>query len=115
MCYESNSANKKKLLLKNFHSFPMIPMIVLKNMKSPNAIELFKMLLDNIIQPGRSLNYDCNQKNKQCSTIGVIIDWNVGGGVRRNLFIRANNGVFNINPKVHGFKTYYYGVGTLRK
>ena len=42
-------------------------------------------------------------------------DWNVGGGVRRNLFIRANNGVFNINPKVHGFKTYYYGVGTLRK
>ena len=42
-------------------------------------------------------------------------DWNVGGGIRRDLFIRANNGVFNINPKVHGFKTSYYGVGTLRK
>ena len=42
-------------------------------------------------------------------------DWNVGGGIRRDLFIRINNRVFNINPKVHGFKTFYYGVGTLRK
>lgn len=42
-------------------------------------------------------------------------DWNVGGGIKRDLFIRANNGVFNINPQIHGFKTYYYGVGTLRK
>ena len=42
-------------------------------------------------------------------------DWNVGGGIRRDLFIRTNNRVFNINPKVHGFKTFYYGVGTLRK
>lgn len=23
--------------------------------------------------------------------------------------------VFGINPKQHGFKAYYYGVGTLRK
>lgn len=42
-------------------------------------------------------------------------DWNVGGGTKRDAFIRANNLIFGINPNKHGFKTYYYGVGTLRK
>ena len=39
----------------------------------------------------------------------------VGGGFKRDTFIRINNALFNINPQIHGFKTYYYGVGTLRK
>ena len=42
-------------------------------------------------------------------------DWNVGGGSKRNAFIRINNTLFGINPKIHGFKTFYYGVGKLRR
>ena len=42
-------------------------------------------------------------------------DWNVGGGWKRNTFIQTNNTIFGINPKIHGFKAYYYGTGTLRK
>ena len=42
-------------------------------------------------------------------------DWNVGGGIKRNAFIHINNILLKINPQIHGFKTYYYGVGTLRK
>lgn len=42
-------------------------------------------------------------------------DWNVGGGTKRDSFIRTNNFLFGIGPKIHGFKTYYYGVGTLRR
>ncbi len=37
------------------------------------------------------------------------------GGTLRNAFIQINNRTFNINPRIHGFKTYYYGVGYLRK
>ncbi len=42
-------------------------------------------------------------------------DWNPGGGVVRNSCIMLNNAIFNINPKEHGFRTNYYGVGVLRK
>jgi RHS repeat-associated protein len=42
-------------------------------------------------------------------------DWNTGGSRKRDLFIKANNALAGINPQVHGFKTYYYGVGKLRK
>ena len=42
-------------------------------------------------------------------------DWNIGGGTKRDSFIRTNNFLFGIDPKIHGFKTYYYGVGTLRR
>ena len=42
-------------------------------------------------------------------------DWNVGGGSIRNTFIQINNTLFGINPQIHGFKTFYYGIGTLRK
>ena len=42
-------------------------------------------------------------------------DWNVGGGIKRDAFIRANNFIFGINPNIHGFKTFYYGIGTLRR
>lgn len=42
-------------------------------------------------------------------------DWNEGGGKTRNTFIRANNSILGINPKVHGFKVYYYGLGKLRR
>ena len=41
--------------------------------------------------------------------------WNIGGGTKRDAFIRTNNFLFGIDPKIHGFKTYYYGVGTLRR
>ena len=42
-------------------------------------------------------------------------DWNLGGGTKRNRFIKANNFLFNINPNKHGFKTYYYGIGHLNQ
>lgn len=42
-------------------------------------------------------------------------DWNVGGGSRRDTFIQINNKMFGINPQIHGFKTFYYGIGILRK
>ena len=42
-------------------------------------------------------------------------DWNVGGGFKRDTFIRINNAMFGINSKRHGFKTFYYGVGILWK
>lgn len=42
-------------------------------------------------------------------------DWNLGGGFKRNVSISINNLAFRINPKIHGFKTFYYGIGTLRK
>lgn len=42
-------------------------------------------------------------------------DWNVGGGIKRNTAIHLNNCIFNIDPQKHGFKTYYYGKGKLRK
>ncbi len=40
----------------------------------------------------------------------VLANWNVGGGNRRNTFIRINNTIFGINPQIHGFKTFYYVV-----
>lgn len=42
-------------------------------------------------------------------------DWNTGGGAKRNTFITINNAIFGINPQIHGFKVYYYGVGKLKK
>ena len=39
----------------------------------------------------------------------------VGGGFKRDTFIRINNAMFGINSKRHGFKTFYYGVGILWK
>jgi RHS repeat-associated protein len=42
-------------------------------------------------------------------------DWNTGGTVKRDRFIRTNNFLTGINPQIHGFKTYYYGIGRLRK
>lgn len=41
-------------------------------------------------------------------------DWNYGGGRKRNLLIfleRCRTGVSDI----YGFKTFYYGVGNIRK
>ena len=45
----------------------------------------------------------------------VYYDWNLGGGSQRDTYIRVNNALFNINPKIHGFIPYYYGTGTLRR
>lgn len=42
-------------------------------------------------------------------------DWNVGGDRKRDWFIRTNNALFGLSPLIHGFKTYYYGLGYLRK
>jgi RHS repeat-associated protein len=41
-------------------------------------------------------------------------DWNRGGGFVRDNFIKAERARTGINDS-HGFKAYYYGVGTLRK
>ena len=59
--------------------------------------------------------------NRKRKTVKIVndnatdYDWNVGGGVKRNTFIQINNTAFGIHPQIHGFKTYYYGIGTLRK
>lgn len=60
-------------------------------------------------------------KNREQRTVEIIndeatvYDWNVGGGKKRNYYIQTNNFIFGIDPQIHGFNTYYYGVGTLRK
>lgn len=59
--------------------------------------------------------------NRNQGTVRIVnnsatdYDWNVGGGAKRDAFIRTNNKIFNINPNNHGFKTFYYGIGTLRR
>jgi hypothetical protein len=42
-------------------------------------------------------------------------DWNTGGTKKRDAFIRTNNFLYGIDHRIHGFKTYYYGIGSLRK
>lgn len=41
-------------------------------------------------------------------------DWNEGGGFCRNTCIKIHNKIYKIDPKKHGFKAYYYGIGRLR-
>ncbi len=59
--------------------------------------------------------------NRNQGTVRIVnnsatdYDWNVGGGAKRDAFIRTNNKIFDINPNNHGFKTFYYGFGTLRR
>lgn len=59
--------------------------------------------------------------NKDAGTVKIVndsatdYDWNIGGGSKRNTFIKVNNILLGIDPNIHGFKTYYYGVGKLRK
>jgi hypothetical protein len=45
----------------------------------------------------------------------TVYDWNVGGDFTREAFIRTNNALLDIKPCIHGFKTFYYGIGTLRR
>ena len=45
----------------------------------------------------------------------TIYDWDEGGGRIRNIAIKINNAIARINPQIHGFRTYYYGTGTLNK
>lgn len=64
---------------------------------------------------------DMKLLNRSQGTVSIVnnsatdYDWNVGGGTKRDAFIRANNYIYEIDPNKHGFKTYYYGIGTLRK
>jgi hypothetical protein len=59
---------------------------------------------------------DRNQKTVQIvNNSATDYDWNIGGTVKRDRFIRTNNFLTGINPQIHGFKTYYYGTGRLRK
>ena len=60
-------------------------------------------------------------QNKDTRTVKIVndsatdYDWNLGGSFMRNTFIINNNRLTGIDPHKHGFKVYYYGVGTLRK
>jgi hypothetical protein len=60
-------------------------------------------------------------KNREQRTVEIInddatvYDWNVGGDKQRHFYIQTNNFIFGIDPQIHGFMTYYYGVGTLRE
>ena len=57
--------------------------------------------------------------NRKDGTVKIVnnsatdYDWNLGGGFKRNIFIKANNFIFNLKPHKHGFKTFYYGKGHL--
>ena len=45
----------------------------------------------------------------------AVYDWNYGGSKKRNDALRINNTIFGINPDIHGFNVYYYGIGRLNK
>ena len=45
----------------------------------------------------------------------TIYDWDKGGGRKRDFAIKINNAIARINPQIHGFRTYYYGIGQLNK
>lgn len=40
-------------------------------------------------------------------------DWNKGGGLKRNIAITLERLRANVSDQ-HGFKTFYYGIGTIR-
>lgn len=58
--------------------------------------------------------------NKEQKTVRIVnnsdtdYDWNLGGGTKRDLFIRAERRRAGLND-THGFKTFYYGLGRLKK
>ena len=58
--------------------------------------------------------------NKKQKTVRIVnnsatdYDWNLGGGTKRDLFIRAERRRAGLND-THGFKTFYYGLGRLKK
>ena len=65
--------------------------------------------------------FDAILTSKDNKTITVVnnsaadYDWNEGGSWIRDMFIKVNNLYYNINPNIHGFKTFYYGVGKLNQ
>ena len=58
--------------------------------------------------------------NREQKTVRIVnnsatdYDWNLGGGAKRNLFIKAERRRAGLND-THGFKTFYYGLGRLKK
>ncbi len=52
--------------------------------------------------------------NSTDNSTGTDYDWNRGGGAVRDAAIRIERARTGIND-THGFKTFYYGKGTLRK
>ena len=94
---------------------------LLKMIRRTDPVIIFvsnSTLLATVYALGR-VNMILTDRNK--GTVKIVndeatdYDWNVGGGSKRNTFIHINNTMFGINPQIHGFKTFYYGVGTLRK
>ena len=85
----------------------------------PNAIRARNnpFLFDTIYALGR---FDATLENRDKKLISIknndatYYDWNTGGGRIRNMFIKLNNFMFNIDPSIHGFKVYYYGLGKLQ-
>ena len=59
-------------------------------------------------------------ENRQMKTVSIVnnsatdYDWNLGGGAKRDAYIRAERWRVGLND-THGFKTYYYGIGRLNK
>ena len=101
--------------------FPEIDMLTPQNLFSDKNIlnsTTNSKLLSTVYALGR-VNMILTDKSKKTVMIvndpATDYDWNVGGGWKRDSFIRTNNMLFGINPNVHGFKTFYYGIGTLRK
>ncbi len=59
-------------------------------------------------------------ESKEQKTVRIVnnsatdYDWNLGGGAKRDLFIRAERRRAGLND-THGFKIFYYGIGRLKK
>ncbi len=91
-------------------------------------INLFnpKRMIESIFSPKlRSTLYALGRVNiflinEEARTVRIVndeatvYDWNTGGGFTRNLFIKAERLRTGIND-THGFKTFYYGIGRLKK
>lgn len=91
-------------------------------------INLFnpKRMIESIFSPKlRSTIYALGRVNillinEEARTVRIVndeatvYDWNTGGGFTRNLFIKAERLRTGIND-THGFKTFYYGIGRLKK
>ncbi|MBD5265260.1 MAG: hypothetical protein HDS48_07040 [Bacteroides sp.] len=104
-------------------SFPQVNIKQSINLFKDYKSALFKSLFnsrfrDTVYGLGRCEMMLLDRTNR---TVKVIdgnandYDWNLGGESHRNTAIIINNYIFKINPDIHGFKTFYYGIGHLNQ
>ena len=109
--------------------FGIIGLDDMKGVGEPSPVDLFKdaNLKASVFNARlRSTVYAFGRINlilldKEMRTVKIVndeaavYDWNYGGSKKRNDALRINNTIFGINPDIHGFNVYYYGIGRLNK